>query len=561
MIKNWFIKNPDINLQILLSRELGINPLTAQLLINRGINSITDAEKFLTAHISDLSSLHKLPDVKKSIARLKKAVKNKEKIFIFGDYDVDGISSSALLSSMLLKEGADINCYLPHRVKDGYGLNKDMVTLAKEKKASLFICVDCGTSDKEEIKALHDAKIDTIVMDHHECKGAHPAALGFINPKRRDSDYAYRDLASVGIVFRFLQAYTEKDLLSELDLVSLGTIADVAPLNGENRILVKEGLKQIEKTKRPGLVALIESCGLKDKSISCSSVGFVLGPRLNATGRIDNAEKSLDLLMSKNHSDGKILSKELSRLNSLRQRIGEKVLEEASSMADATHFKEKYAIVLAKEGWHQGVLGIIASRIAERFYRPAIIISLANGMGKGSARSIKDFHLYDALSKCSNLLDSFGGHKGAAGLTINRNNIDKFTKMMNDAAKAMLTAEHLIPSLDIDAEISLSDINEDLLFEIDTLEPFGMANTRPLFCSKNLLVKDGASVLKAGTLKFWVTDGSFTCCAIGYRMKEYLSLVQKGAKVDIAYAPRLDTWQGQRQITLEVKDIKVSSKS
>jgi len=560
MRKNWIIKTPDTNLQILLSRELGINLITAQVLINRGIHSIKKAKEFLRSHISDLSSAHKFPDIKKSITRLQKAVKNKEKIFVFGDYDVDGISSAALLGSVLLQEGADVSCYLPHRVKDGYGLNKDMVKLAKQKKASLFICVDCGTSDKEEIKALRDAKIDTIVMDHHECKGSHPVALGFINPKRRDSNYAYRDLASVGIVFRFLQAYTGKDLLSELDLVSLGTIADVAPLNGENRILVKEGLKQIEKTKRPGLIALIESCGLKDKNMSCSNVGYILGPRLNATGRIDHAEKSLHLLMSKNHADGKELSQQLCKLNSRRQRIGEEVLQEAISMADDTHFKENYAIVLAKEGWHQGVLGIIASRIAERFYRPTIIISLSDGIGKGSARSIKDFHLYDALSKCSHILDSFGGHKGAAGLTISRRNVDKFTKMMNDAAKAVLKTEHLIPSIDIDAEVKLSDINETLLSEIDSLEPFGAENMRPLFCSKNLEVKDGACVLKANTLKFWVSDGSFTCCAIGYRMKEYLSLVQPGVNVDIVYAPRLDTWQGQSQITLEVKDIKVSSK-
>jgi single-stranded-DNA-specific exonuclease len=491
------------------------------------------------------------------VQRVRKAVRDKEKIMVFGDYDADGITALALLKGTLQKLGADVSHYLPHRIKEGYGLTKNILAHTLQHKIKLLITVDCGTSNHNEIKELNHHHVDCIVTDHHEsAHEALPAAFGILNPKAKASGYPFRDLAGVGVAFKLCQALAATPLVEELDLVCLGTIADSAPLTGENRVIAKQGLELLSQTKRQGLKALIENARIRERKFNATYVSFILGPRINASGRMDTAEASLELLMSSTKEEADPLAKKLEEYNRQRQKIESKIMEEAQDLINKeVNFKDHKVIVIAKEDWHQGVLGIVASKLADRFYRPAIVISLKDDLCKGSARSIKNFHLFQALTECRQFLSGFGGHSHAAGLMITRDSIEDFRRSINQLAHDRLSIEDLLPSVDIDMEVSLGDLNEEVVNDLERLEPFGAANPEPLFYTKGLKRKSEPQVLSRETLKFWVTDGTTTFQAIGFGMGSLKESLIEAKGFDLVYTPRIDTWNGDSSILLEVKDI------
>lgn len=561
MQKIWKVKKPDIALQKNLSSGLGISSFLAQLLINRGIITLAAAEEFLRCGLSCLHRAGLLPDIDKAQARIQKALRKGEKVLVFSDYDADGITSLAVLKPALTKLGLSHQHYIPHRLKEGYGLSGPALKYAHSHDFSLVITLDCGITNFKEIDELKKLGIDTIVIDHHSLlSDALPPAYAVINPKRRDSRYPYADLAAVGLSYKVAGYLLDEPLLEEeLDIVCLGTIADMAPLIGENRIIVKEGLKRLNTTKRPGLKSLIEISGIKNKAINTEYVSYILAPRINACGRIGSCEPALALLLCNSEPEAALLAKELHSKNRERQRIEGRIMDEALSRLESEmDFAKERVIVLHQENWHRGVLGIVAAKLTERFHRPAIIISVIDGMGKGSGRSIEGFHLFEALFEAREYLESFGGHKRACGLNVSQANIGHFRKEMNRIALKRLLTEDLFPCLHIDMDVQLSDLSIELLGELNLLEPFGQANPRPLFSSSNLKVKSRPAIMGRNTLKFWVSDGKVTYPALGFRMANYFDLINSAQAVNLAYRLSLDSWNGNNQLQLEIEDVRPS---
>ncbi len=545
------------SLQNTLHKEIGISKILAQILINRGIKTAPEAERFLNSKLEYLLDPFTFNDMPKAVNLVKRAIKNKERVMIFGDYDVDGVTSIALLKTTLFKLGLEPLHYLPHRIKEGYGLNKNILNIVRKHRIKLLITADCGINNHEEIKELRRSNVEVIITDHHEPLNgwASPLASAAINPKIKNAHYKYRDLAGVGVAYKFCQALSKDNLFEDLDLVSLGTIADVVPLTGENRIIVRKGLELLSQTKRIGLRALMETSGITNKKITSAFVSFILGPRINASGRIDTAEVALSLLLSKKESEANELARIIESHNRQRQKIENKILEEAEAIINKEiNFKEHKVIVIAKENWHPGVLGIVASKLTDRFYRPTIVISLTEDLCKGSARSIKNFHLFEVLSECRHLLEEFGGHSHAAGLVIARDNIEDFKRTINHLARERLLFEDLIPSINVDIELSLSDLNRKIIDELEMLEPFGTGNPEPLFYTRDLVLRSTPQVLGKNTLKFWVTDGNATYQAIGFGMADLKYSLVDAQRFDLIYTPQIDDWD-EGEIILEVEDI------
>lgn len=563
MHKNWIFRKGDSRIQEHLVKELKISALLARLLVNRGIKQPRDALKFLKPGISDLLDPLDLPDMEKAVKRVRKALKDKQPILICGDYDVDGITGCVLLHKVLGRMGGLADIHLPHRIKDGYGISRDAVKIAVKKKA-LAISVDCGISDFEEVDELRKSGIDTIIIDHHTPhNGRLPAAFAIINPKLETSSYGFKDLAGVGVVLKVAQALTADTLEADLDIVALGTVADVVPLLGENRIIVKEGLARLNATRHNGLKALIDVSGIKGKEISVGYISYILGPRINAGGRMGDAGAPLKLLLSDDYDEAKLLANSLNTHNRNRQNIEEKIMNEAVSRIESGEmdFKNHYVIVLGGDSWHRGVLGIIASKIADRYYRPVIIISFEDGVGKGSCRSIRSFHILEALSRCRKHLQDFGGHKCAAGITVLERDLDNFRESVNAAARDMLKPSDLIPSIEIDAEVRLADLNHGLLDSINELSPFGCDNPEPLFSTRNLSLKGLPQVMGRGTLKMWVTDGNTTYQAVGFAMASLKDYISSLSSFDAAFKVSADTWEGRNDLQLEIEDIRPSEPS
>lgn len=555
--KAWKIKNPDILLQKKLARDLSISPLSAQLLINRGITSGACAREFLGSDISALHNAQLLPDIDKAARRVRKALSAKEKVLLFSDYDADGLTSLALLKRAFIRLGVDCEHYLPHRLTEGYGLSGKAVEYARSGGFHLVVTLDCGIANFKEIEELRKSNIDTIVIDHHMVSEPLPPAHSVINPKRHDSKYPYPDLAGVGLAYKFASYLLDELLEDELDLVCLGTVADVAPLLGENRILVREGLKKLNATGRAGLKSLVEISGIKRKIIDTRQISYILGPRLNACGRIGSAEDALSLLLVDAQDQALALAGQLHSKNKERGRIEAEIIDEALCKIETEmDFSRERVIVLHQEGWHQGVLGIVAAKISDRYHRPAIVISFNDGIGKGSGRSIENFHLFEGLRECKEHLLGFGGHKRACGLSLSRSSIEDFRRAINEVALRTLSLQDLVPSLDIEMELGLSGLSLDLLEELRLFEPFGQGNPRPIFATCNLQVKSAATVVGRDTLKFWVSDGKATYPAVGFSMGRYLDLVKSARTIDLAYRLSLDTYQGNHQLQLELEDIR-----
>ena len=563
MQKAWEIESLDDNAAAGLVKALDISPVLARLLIKRGVKNPQEARDFLSCDLPSLHDPFLFSDMEKAAARIRSAIESKERILVYGDYDVDGLTATALLYTTLKRYGAHVHNYIPDRVKEGYGLNVEALENARKEGTKLVIAVDCGITAAEEIGFLNKHRIDSIIIDHHQpVNDKLPEASAILDPFTPGCSYPYKYLASVGLVYKLTQAlgWSKEE---DLDLVALGTISDVAPLTGENRILIKHGLKYLAKTQRTGLRALMEIAGIgKKKEFYTETVGFILGPRLNASGRMNSSMHSLKLLLTDDKEEAKKLAGELDKSNRERQAMEAEILKEAVAKVEReVNFKEHRVIVLHGDKWHPGVIGIVASRIVEKFYRPTILVAFDEnglGRGKGSGRSIRNFHLFEALSKCKEHLIEFGGHEHAAGITISRDNIDAFRDSLNAVAHDVLQPLDLVPRLEIDAWISLKDITRKFLKELELLEPFGVGNRKPVFAVKGLSLKAKPKILNYNTLKIWVTDGELTYEAVGFKKALDYKLDSASLVFDLAFTPSINVWQGQESIQLQLKDLKFS---
>lgn len=560
MRKIWRIKEPNSDAQGKLSSTLKISEVTAQLLANRGVDNPDIAREFLNCSISSCHDPFLLKDMAKAVERVKRAIREGEKILVYGDYDVDGMTGVALLYSALKNSGGIVDSYIPNRIEEGYGLNIGAIKKADKSGATLIITVDCGISSLKEIEYAKTLKIDVIVTDHHEIlQGRIPTAYAVINPLQESCGYPFKHLAGVGLAYKLVKAlYEDTPYFAEdyLDLVSLGTVSDIVPLMGENRILTKHGLDELNRRNRTGLNALIEVSGLSGKDISSGHIGYILGPRINAMGRVGSPQKALELLLTEDEAEAARLARMLDRENRNRQRIESRILDEAFSKVEReVNFKHHRVIVLASEDWHPGVIGIVASRLVDRYYRPTILISLDGKFGKGSGRSIEKFHLFEYLLRCKDSLIGFGGHESACGITIEKNRIDEFRDLINREASKEIEEDAFSPKIDIDMDVPLNRLNQDMINEIETLAPFGEENPRPVLASCGLVVKDAPRQIGKSGFKMWVTDDKITCEAVSFG-RNNLVMPKLGSGVDLAYTPSINNWQGLESIQLELHDIR-----
>jgi len=546
-----------------LSKELNISPILAQLLINRGTKEVLSARRFLKADLKDLRDPYIFQDMEKAVGKILSAINNDERILIYGDYDVDGITSVALLFSILREFTTNLYYYIPNRFQEGYGLNEEAIDIAFKNNIRLIITVDCGISSVSEIEKANNYGIDVIVTDHHQPQKDIPSAIAIINPKY-DTNYPFKELAGVGVGFKVAQALYSKlkknqdDLWSLLDYVALGSIADSVPFIDENRILIKYGLKALNQTKKEGLKALIMESGVNCGDLGTKEVNFALAPRINAAGRLGDSKLALELLLTDSEYKAKHLSRKLTEINKHRQEIGDNILREARELASIQIKEEDKVLVLASENWNQGVVGIIASRLTDEFNRPAIVISKKDGIAKGSGRSIKGFHLYKVLESCQDILINFGGHELAAGITIESNKIPEFKLRINEISQNFIKEDDLNPELKIDAQISLRNINFGLVKDINVLEPFGVGNPQPVFCSYKNIISDWRLVgEKREHLKIKIKEENRTLEGIGFKLSRIGNQIFSENKVvDLAFNIELNKWNGTENVQLNIKDIK-----
>jgi len=561
MQKSWSIKPFDRERAQALSRDCNISPILARLLVNRRINDAAEAKQFLYGDISSSFDPFLLKGMDKAVERISRAVSLKEKIMAYGDYDVDGITSVALLLIILKELGADVIPYIPNRMDEGYGLNTEAIKTAHAKSVKLIITADCGIDAFDEVAYANSLGIDVIVTDHHEVKkDLIPRAAAVIDPLQEDCAYPFKHLAGVGIVYKLAQALTKGrsyNLEQHLDLVALGTVAEIVPQGSENRIFTRRGVKVIKATAKPGIRALLAVSGLEGKDISTSHIGFMLGPRINAMGRIGSPEIALDLLMADDKAEADRLAEAMNRENTSRQKIESKILESALLKIDReVNFKEHRVIVLAGEGWHSGVIGIVASRIQERYYRPTIMISLDKDKAKGSGRSIAKFNLFNALEASKDCLLDFGGHEAACGLSLDPKDIDAFRDKINAHAKSVMREEDLLPSINIDVDLPLSDMTRELIDELELLEPYGPENTRPVFVSTGIPVAYEPRFIGKNGFKVWIRTDNTACEAISFK-RDMITIPSRGETMDIVYSPAINAWQGIETIQLELKDLRI----
>ncbi|MEW6050810.1 MAG: single-stranded-DNA-specific exonuclease RecJ [Candidatus Zixiibacteriota bacterium] len=557
---------PDQALVGRLATEATLPPNVVKILVNRQLDTAETIERFLHPRMTDLKDPFSMVGMELGIERVLKALFENEKVMIYGDYDVDGITATALLYMVLNKLGAQVTFYLPNRLVEGYGLSVEGIDEAKANGVSLIVTVDTGITAVEEIDYAISQGLDVVVTDHHEPGMTIPRAHAIINPKQPDCDYG-GELSGVGVAFKFAQALyrrlnqDERELEEHLDLVALGTSADIVPLVGENRILTKFGIRQIARTTKPGLKSLAFVSGLMGKDISTGQVVFILAPRINALGRLGDARQAIRLLATRDERMAAEIARKLDSENKRRKEIDEKTLHEAlDQMRELVDVQQDRAIVLAEEGWHQGVIGIVASRLVERFHLPTVMIAISDGEGKGSARSIPGFHLCEALKECEHLLIKYGGHKYAAGLSILPENIPEFREKFKEVSAKFLTPEDIVPKLFIDLEIELSEIDDAFMDAIEAFSPFGPQNMRPIFLTRNCEVLGTPYTVGNNHLKMKVRKGESVFDVIGFGFGDMARVISdRGCLVDIVYAVEYNTYNEVTQIQIRLRDIKLTA--
>ena len=552
MNKKWQIFEPDKNKIEDIKSKYKVNQLLATILANRNILKEEDIRLFLNPTRNDFYNPFLITDMDIAVNRIIKAIENKENITIYGDYDVDGITSITVLKSFLNDIGVETNTYIPNRLIEGYGLNKEAIDKISKKGCNLMITVDCGISAIEEIEYANSLGIETIITDHHEAGNEIPKAIAVIDNKRKDSKYPFRELAGVGVVFKLIQAIgitlklKEESYLKYLDIVCIGTISDIVPLVDENRVIAKLGLLLVAQTKNIGLRSIINSSGYN--KIDSNTISFGVAPRINACGRMGKAEEALELFLSKDKNEVNELTNKLNEHNRKRQETEKAIFENALEKIKAEHLDENKAIIVGGENWHHGVIGIVSSKITEMYFKPSILLSFEeDGIGKGSGRSIPGFDLHEALMKCSDTIEKFGGHSMAVGITVKKDNLEKFKKEFEQIA-TQSKIDEIIPIINIDAKVDLSDIDKEMVESLKQLEPFGEANKMPVFAFKNLKIDSIRALSEGKHLKLTLKDNNYIINAIGFNIGYLANEYRIGDKIDVAGVLEINTFNGAEEI-------------
>ncbi len=561
----WKIKEqPDPARVKELAAVLNGNEIIAALLLQRGISTLEEAKKFFRPSLSDLHDPFLMRDMDKAVERIERALLQNEKILVYGDYDVDGTTAVALFHTFLTSLGADCGFYIPDRYAEGYGISFTGIDFAKEQGYSLIVALDCGIKAVEKVAYANENGIDFIICDHHRPGATLPAACAVLDPKRDDCSYPYDELCGCGIGFKLAQAITQQlggtieSVAPLLDLVAVAIAADIVPLTGENRVLATFGLKQINAAPRPGFKAMLQLANLK-RTVSVSDIVFIFAPRINAAGRIEHGKAAVELLTSADEATALAAAEAVNKNNTDRRDIDKAITTQALDMLLASPVMQtRKSTVVFDASWHKGVVGIVASRLIERYYRPTIVLTESNGMVTGSARSVKDFDVYEAIEACSELLIQFGGHKYAAGLTLDPANVAAFTERFEAEVCARITGEQLIPEIGIDAEITFGQIDGKLYNVLRQFAPFGPGNMNPVFLTKRACDRGWARVVGENHLKFDLIDPAYPdriFPAIGFGLGHFLSSLANKSEIDVCYAIEENEWNGKVSLQLNVKDI------
>ncbi len=559
---NWLVSRTNPEFLEHLAGRMSISPVIAQVLVNRGMKDNDAIQEFLYPSLDDLHDPFLMPDMDRAVERLKAAMEKDETVLIHGDYDAAGITSVALLVDTLKKYGLKTHYHIPNRIREGYGLSDKGIEKAGAVGAALIITADCGITSADEVAKARSMGIDVIVTDHHEPPEKLPDAAAVVDPHRADSLYPFKYLAGVGVVYKLIQALVQDtgrdDIHPEdlLDLAALGTIADSVPLLGENRIIVSQGLQMINDSLcRTGVNALKESAGVNGGS-RAGSLSYSLIPRINAAGRLDDAGEVVELFLSHDKAKAKGIAGLLEEQNRKRQRIERDVLKQALDMIDPDRLEG--AIVLSSPDWHPGVIGIVASRLVDRFYRPVFLFSEKDSVAKGSARGIPPFHLYNAIAECEDLLIGFGGHRQAAGLSISTDNLPAFQERINTIVARSLSAEDMVPVLEIDAAVNFTELNFNLVKELSILEPFGNANRQPVFGARDTSIVNWR-IVGNNHLKMQLRQSGLNMETIGFSMGRQMKDMSSAPSLDIAFVPSINEWNGVRNLQLTLKAVRPGS--
>jgi len=564
----WLFSCEDRATQESLAQELGVSLIISQILISRNIGTTDAAKKYLKPSLADLHNPFMMKDMQEGVRRLIKAIYAGEKIAIYGDYDADGVTSVVLLLRFLKDIGVTADYYIPNRISEGYGLHNKSVEQIKAAGVTLLITVDCGVSDCKQVALANSLGLDVIILDHHEMPNFIPAAVATINPHRGDCSFPFKNLAAVGVVFNFLIALrgslrqdgfwadrTCPNLRNYLDLVALGTIGDISPLLDENRIFAKIGLELISEGSRVGVRALKEICGIDDQQVvDASKASFVLLPRINAAGRIASSREAVELLMTDDITEARVLAQKLDEYNRRRQALEKTIFQDIVKEVESRGNPDKLSsLVFASPDWHPGVVGIVASRLVERFSRPAILISLKDGIGKGSGRSVAEFNIYQGLKRCDSLLLAYGGHQFAAGISIREENIGEFARLLDEVIRDETDVTKFVSRTLIDVQCLLKDIDYDLLTQLGALAPFGNKNPEPVMCVRNINITSPA-VVGNNHLRIKVNEGGVSRDSIWFCKGQYRNALADDL-LDIAFTPQINGWNGSGNIQLKMRDI------
>ena len=558
MYKKWKYQETDEKVVSDIAKKNNISKLLATVLVNRGITNQRDIEIFLNPTRNDFHDPYLIKDMNIAVDRIIKAINNKEKTIIYGDYDVDGITSITVLKKFLKERGLDVEYYIPNRLNEGYGLNKSAIDEISKKEYTLIITVDCGISAVDEIEYANSLGIETIVTDHHEPMEQLPKAIAVIDNKRKDSEYPFKNLAGVGVVFKLIQAIgmklniNEKEYLKYLDIVCIGTISDIVPLVDENRVIAKLGLKLVEVTKNLGLRALINSS--EYKVINSNTISFGIAPRINACGRMGFEKEAVKLFLTEDEKEAQEITEKLNKYNRDRQSIEKSIYEEAIQMIEKENLKDRNSIILGSDGWHHGVIGIVSSKITDMYFKPSILVCFEDDEAKGSGRSIPGFDLHEALGNMVPYIEKYGGHEMAIGLSLKRENFEKLREKFEEYVTEK-DIKNILPIIEIDKIINLKDMNKETVEELELLEPFGEANKRPLFVYKNLKIDSIRALSEGKHLKLTLKDENTLINAIGFNLGHYSKEYTIGDKVDIAGMIELNSFNGIDNIQINIKDI------
>jgi len=571
MSLRWIYDAPD-NEEITqkLQKELNVPEQIAHLLSLRGIDSFEKAKKFFRPGIDDLYDPFLMKDMKKATQRLCHAIRGGETVLVYGDYDVDGTTATSIVYTFLKSFGIRVEYYIPHRFKEGYGINPDGINHAKEIGADLVVSVDCGITAIEEANYARRHGIDLIICDHHNVGDEIPDAVAVLDPKRPDCNYPFDGLSGAGVGFKLIQGTIEELGLSGtlaykyLDLVAVSIASDIVPIVDENRILMREGLSMLNSNPRIGLKELLKLINVEIGTITTSSIVFSIGPRINAAGRMGDATIAVELMISENETEASRHARELEATNKRRRTTDTRTMDEAVDKLETNFDVDKISsMVLHDPDWHLGVIGIVASRLVDAYYRPAIMLSTVEGKIKGSARSIKGFNMYEALKKCEDLLEQFGGHEFAAGLTMDESNLDEFRQRIDQIACQYLKENDFLPEIMIDGDLDLQQVDKRFWKLLSQFEPFGPGNLRPVFVSKDVCIEGVPTIVGNGHLKMKVSQGeSAVFDAIGFNMHQYMpQLIDCSEnKIDVAYVLEENYWNGRRSLQMRLKDIHIGKR-